>query len=99
MFVYRQGYNSALPVSIPILVQSNNIVFECLVPNARPNWNRSGNLTRQFLMPAIGFTKEPPITLALGKTLLNFQDYGDYYLRFEPFTWIINFQISIWELP
>lgn len=101
MFIYRQKFRrfDNLPVFIPVLIDSDRIVFEVIVSNAKPNWYRSGTLTRTILINGIGFVFEEAKTMAIGKKLIDYEPQGKYRVEFTPYSWITDYQISIWKLP
>ncbi|WP_144050169.1 hypothetical protein [Synechococcus sp. PCC 7502] len=87
-----------MPIYIPVLIDSDRIVFGIEVENQLRTWNRAGTLTRKVLLDGIGFAVEEPKTLAIAKNILEFQPEGNYRLEFTPFKWIQNYTISIWKL-
>lgn len=102
MLIYRQRFNlivQSLPIAIPVELSINRIVIGAEVKDAKSTWVRAGYLKRRFLLPAIGFAKDENKNIDIGKTLIEFEDFGKYLIEFYPVRWINNVELTVFSMP
>lgn len=97
------GYAPLPAFEIPITFDKELIAVKTLSAGAKFSWRFSGVLTQRMQLGG-GFTPLPVASLSYNRlrinrsSLLHFPTYNtDYELLFEPYFWIKNIDLTIWE--
>lgn len=97
------GYSPLPAFEIPITFDKLIIAVRTLSAGAKYSWRFSGVLTQRMQLGG-GATPLPVASLSYNRLrinrshLLHFPNYNtDYELLFEPYYWIKNINLTIWE--
>ena len=90
---------------IPFLFTSRTIVVRPLSTKGRPTWRFAGTLAQRFQVGSGGSASTLPTVdadvyrLRLNRTkIITFEQFkDDYQIVFEPFYWMKDIQLSIWQ--
>jgi len=101
----RGTYTPIPAFEVPFLFTSRTIVIRPLSRKGRPTWRFAGSLAQRFQVGSGGAVSALPTVdadvyrLRLNRTkLITFEEYkSDYQVVFEPFYWMKDIELKIWE--